>query len=242
MAREPLSPQQKLSLGVVIVIGITTFVFGAFQLNRSIVLPFVRDTSVTFKTVDDIEREREAQLKVQDTDGDGLNDYDELYLFRTSPFLADSDSDGMSDGQEVAQASNPNCPAGKTCRQAPISGGSGAPSSPTGPLGSSGSSVATGQIPGISEQEQGILNAIQTTFGDLEELTPEAMSERIRTMSSDELRNFLEQLGIPRQALDQADDSTLRGLLEEALGETEEDPNVNAAAEEAEAAEQTEGE
>jgi subtilisin family serine protease len=44
-----------------------------------------------------------------DTDGDGLTDGQEIQLYGTSPTLADSDSDGLSDGQEVlVYATNPN--------------------------------------------------------------------------------------------------------------------------------------
>ncbi len=36
-----------------------------------------------------------------DTDGDGLNDYEEATKYRTDPLKADSDGDGLSDGDEV---------------------------------------------------------------------------------------------------------------------------------------------
>jgi hypothetical protein len=44
-----------------------------------------------------------------DSDGDGLTDGQEIDLYATSPTLADSDSDGLSDGEEVlVYATNPN--------------------------------------------------------------------------------------------------------------------------------------
>lgn len=46
--------------------------------------------------------------KTLDTDGDGLTDYDELYVYRTSPYLKDTDGDGYPDNIEVAGTSNPN--------------------------------------------------------------------------------------------------------------------------------------
>lgn len=44
-----------------------------------------------------------------DTDGDGLTDNQEIQLYGTSPTLADTDGDGLSDGQEVlVYSTNPN--------------------------------------------------------------------------------------------------------------------------------------
>ncbi|MBU1131265.1 hypothetical protein KJ840_03980 [Patescibacteria group bacterium] len=54
-------------------------------------------------------------LQEKDTDLDGLSDYDELYFYRSSPYIADSDSDGFSDFEEVKSNENPNCPAGQSC-------------------------------------------------------------------------------------------------------------------------------
>ncbi|MDQ6997801.1 MAG: Ig-like domain-containing protein, partial [Mariprofundus sp.] len=43
----------------------------------------------------------------EDSDGDGLTDADELNIYGTNPNLADTDSDGFSDGFEVTYGSNP---------------------------------------------------------------------------------------------------------------------------------------
>lgn len=44
---------------------------------------------------------------LQDTDSDGLSDGDELFTYNTHPLVADTDSDGASDGDEVAAGTDP---------------------------------------------------------------------------------------------------------------------------------------
>lgn len=56
-----------------------------------------------------------AELQSQDTDSDGLSDFEELYVDNTSPYLADSDSDGTSDADELRAGTNPNCPEDEQC-------------------------------------------------------------------------------------------------------------------------------
>lgn len=43
-----------------------------------------------------------------DTDGDGLSDYDEIFIYKSNPLSIDTDGDGLTDAQEVANATNPN--------------------------------------------------------------------------------------------------------------------------------------
>ncbi|RJQ31949.1 hypothetical protein C4572_01900 [Candidatus Parcubacteria bacterium] len=64
-------------------------------------------------------------LSLKDTDADGLSDYDELYVFATSPYLEDSDSDGLTDKDEIAQKTDPNCPKGQQCQDVPAENTSG---------------------------------------------------------------------------------------------------------------------
>lgn len=51
-------------------------------------------------------------LQQEDTDADTLSDFDELYIYNTSPYLADTDSDGTDDRAEIAAGTSPTCAAG----------------------------------------------------------------------------------------------------------------------------------
>jgi hypothetical protein len=42
-----------------------------------------------------------------DYDNDGLSKHDELFKYHTNPFLADTDFDGVQDGKEVTNGTNP---------------------------------------------------------------------------------------------------------------------------------------
>lgn len=59
---------------------------------------------------------QDEQLKLQDSDQDGLDDYQEMKVYGTSPFISDTDSDGITDAAEVRAGTDPVCPTGKTCR------------------------------------------------------------------------------------------------------------------------------
>ena len=43
-----------------------------------------------------------------DTDGDGIKDGDEVNIYHTNPLLADTDGDGIPDGAEIAAGTDPN--------------------------------------------------------------------------------------------------------------------------------------
>lgn len=66
-------------------------------------------------TADDLSADN-MELKNKDTDGDGLSDWDELFIYETSPFLEDTDGDGLSDFEEIyTYKTDPLCPEGQDC-------------------------------------------------------------------------------------------------------------------------------
>jgi len=53
--------------------------------------------------IDSDEIDGGTSVGLSDSDGDGLSDYEEIYVTGTNPVLPDSDGDGLSDGQELNQ-------------------------------------------------------------------------------------------------------------------------------------------
>jgi hypothetical protein len=51
--------------------------------------------------------ERTPEKAVLDSDKDGITDFDEVNIFNTDPFAADTDNDGFNDGAEILNGYNP---------------------------------------------------------------------------------------------------------------------------------------
>ncbi len=101
-----------LSLLLVAIIAITTL--WIVQLKRNIISPLYGD-SPNNTVATNQPTENEIDLRAKDTDSDGLNDWDELNLYKTSPYLADTDSDTFPDKQEIDSSNDPTCPQGQNC-------------------------------------------------------------------------------------------------------------------------------
>ncbi|MDP3794275.1 MAG: hypothetical protein Q8R07_06065, partial [Candidatus Uhrbacteria bacterium] len=119
-----LRSEQRTAVVVLFLCAVSALGLSISQFSQQLHAPFLiskNKQQLTQKFFADQAREdnKVGALKQKDTDHDGLSDYDELYVYRTSPYLADSDSDDISDAIEIAQGADPNCPKGKTCFQAP---------------------------------------------------------------------------------------------------------------------------
>lgn len=116
--------QRNWSLAGLSTLTVAIMVMWFLQFKQNITAPLYRQlgltnnqeiaTALKGQTINKKEQQDEA-LKLLDTDRDGLSDYDELYIYNTSPFLEDSDSDGVSDKVEIERGQDPNCPIGKDC-------------------------------------------------------------------------------------------------------------------------------
>ncbi|MEK7183884.1 MAG: hypothetical protein AAB776_04610 [Patescibacteria group bacterium] len=111
-----LSREQKAGFVFVIVCGLCALVLGGQYLWTHMAAPFaVSYTGPRFVTGSEEEAAAIAEQRRADTDLDTINDYDELYIYKTSPYLEDSDSDGLADGAEISSGQDPNCATGAAC-------------------------------------------------------------------------------------------------------------------------------
>ncbi|MDP3244155.1 MAG: hypothetical protein Q8M83_00670 [bacterium] len=144
------------------------------------------------------DKQATEELKIKDTDGDGLSDYDELIVYKTSPYLEDTDSDGFIDKQEIASGNDPNCPVGRDC----LAAAGGLPSSTDISQENLGKDLLSGS--GAS----GVANTGGTTDWSLLQnfdLTPV------------QLRELLKQNGFSEDELKKIDDATLKEIWQSTL-------------------------
>lgn len=191
-------PQEQLVFFAVILGGIAALIFGIAYAKDHITEPLAFEP-VHIKTIEEQEQEKLEGLRTKDTDADELSDYDELYVWKTSPYIQDSDSDGYDDKTEIESGNDPNCPQGTECRGASSTAAldESAPLSGSDPLG---------LFPEPTRNQ---------LFGD-QNLN---LIDPLAGASPQELRDLLRQLGISEEQLSQLDDATLLRLYQESLGQ-----------------------
>jgi hypothetical protein len=153
-----LNWEQKAGITALSVCCLFLFFGGISQLRSYVRKPFlvshrnladaIRIRTQTYQN--DEKQARELQLK--DTDRDGISDYDEQYVYRTSPYLPDSDSDGLSDSEEIAAGEDPNCPQGKNCLDIQTA----VPETPTSTLELGAGTSLAGIQAAVSAQQSGV--------------------------------------------------------------------------------------
>ena len=116
-----LNKGQKISVILLAFFAVLVVFLWSLQFKKSISEPFAyKDSEEKEAESSAFNADNEELLKTKDTDGDGLSDWDELYFYKTSPYLEDSDSDGFSDKEEIDSDNDPNCPIGRDCYSAGI--------------------------------------------------------------------------------------------------------------------------
>ncbi len=81
-------------------------VFAQFVKPSGLAGPMANDT-IRIDRFGDADFDGTNNVNDADNDNDGLSDDDEVNIYRTDPFVADTDLDGVSDAREVAEGTSP---------------------------------------------------------------------------------------------------------------------------------------
>ncbi len=210
------------------VFALLAVIFGAMQWVDSIKLPFLLSESQQLATTESTGNESQdlLQLQVQDTDSDGLTDYDELYLYNTSMYLEDTDSDGYSDFQEIQDGFDPNCPKGSVCETITVNNTS---------LESDITNLTNEELrallieQGLSPEQvvgfddQTLRETYNQALGTLEQDNQfsDLLDSVDLNLSPDEIRQVLIEQGLSESEVNQLTDQELTTIWQEALSETQ---------------------
>ncbi|USN53671.1 MAG: hypothetical protein H6760_00670 [Candidatus Nomurabacteria bacterium] len=184
-------PEQSGSRGFFIALisfGAVGLLLGIVSLAKNIQSPFVPNANL-IAVQQDTNQENISDLQQRDTDGDGLSDYEELYQYNTSPYLADSDSDTIDDKKEIESGNDPNCPSGQDCTGLGVNTNTSTVDDALGLTNSSTNTSATN-------------TSTSTSAVDMAQL-----------------REVLKASGAPAYVVDSTDDATLLELYNELVAE-----------------------
>ncbi|PKM91093.1 hypothetical protein CVU82_03490 [Candidatus Falkowbacteria bacterium HGW-Falkowbacteria-1] len=150
-------------------------------------------------------------LKLVDTDGDSISDWDELFIYGTSPYLEDTDGDNLTDYEEASvYKTDPLCPEGQNC-------------SSSGMISSQESENTTNPLLD-SNGNSDILNVLNSGSGSSTDNSSISQSYQI---SPDEIRTELRKAGFSDDDLNLLSDDDLLGVYYELLNEAYSDISQN---------------
>ena len=239
-ARPPtLTFRARLLFIAMMIIGVGGLIWGGWRVIYSMKAPFLPKADVNNANAD---LNQLIALQNQDTDEDGLSDYDELYVHKTSIYLKDTDSDGYDDKTEIQTGNNPICPAGTDCGLPETNANTNAAVEPAGPDMTSVNQVLSGDL--TAEQIRQLLidsgvpaaDLAQIDDASLIQLYQQALTEQangdnntnsvdemaaLKNLSADEIRQLLLKQGYTQAELDKIDDDALLEMWQEILAEEE---------------------
>jgi hypothetical protein len=220
-----ISRGRKIAAISMAVFGLGILAYWAIDTNRTIMgrnmenppsPPLTKGAGIENGPTSGDEAQNAEELKAKDTDSDGLNDYDEQYVYHTSPYLEDSDSDQIKDNEEVAANKNPNCPEGRVC--ADLRTDISTSTTPTNNLDNQIETLLDMQARTESaakaiSQNQGTSSS-SGVAGDLENSAAKILGGQIDAKS---LRQVLLGSGMDKALLDKINDEQLMATYQEAL-------------------------
>lgn len=202
-----MNPKPNTLVALIITAGAVGIGLGVFQLYRELKLPAPKSENVA--TINNTRNELIA-LQERDTDQDGISDFDELYSYGTSPYLPDSDSDGIPDKAEIDANKDPNCPEGKACRDQSVNDNT-----------NSSNTNALANLFDINN------NSVANDNSNTPITSNTIVNPTLDQVSNEELREVLKKSGVPSDTVDKMDDATLRQLYAEALQQENSSSNIN---------------
>ncbi len=240
---------KRRALIVLVVFGFIILYFGVWYIAQQISVPFESVVSTNEEsTSTNTTNEQVKSLRERDTDGDGLNDFDELNIYKTSPYIADSDSDGLDDNVEIADGTDPNCPEGQTCGRVvtntsntnaadelfPDLVPAEAPDTSTTDLSNlsvdelrkilKDAGASAEAVDKISDED--LLDTYQEVLAEEGQGSTTAVEDnnavtydQLSSMSADDIRKILVGSGIPQETINQYDDAALIQIFQDSLEE-----------------------
>jgi len=183
-----LSKEQKIGFVLLLAFAILVVGLGVLQIRNNMYGHFALNNSIPATLKDQVDTV--DALRFRDTDKDTLTDFDELYIYGTSQYIADTDSDGIDDGEEVKSGINPLCAEGTSnCELSPESVAI-AINTSTGDIAGSDLEVPAGQM--ALDLEEAIKDPVQ-------------------------IRQMLLSAGIEQEILNQISDIELMAMITEMM-------------------------
>lgn len=205
-----LTSQQKVGFSLLLIFGLLVVGLGFLQMRSNIYSPLLQQQASTVQQRITRSAGLDETIRLQqiDTDQDGLSDFEEFEFYQTSPYLPDTDSDGVTDRDEITAGTDPLCPEGGTCES-----GAG--------TGRTSSTPVTSPIAEAPTASDLLLGAIEDTRKDeqVQEISEEELAQ-INLIASDPeaLRAILLSTGqVTEEQLAQFDDETLLRLSAQVL-------------------------
>jgi len=250
------TPMEKFFVLFLIIITASAVVLGYLQLRQNIKVPLyssilseerakIKQQYQVDNNVNTVEQAELTRLQNQDSDLDGLSDYSEIYLYKTSAYLEDSDSDGIWDKQEILAGSDPNCPEGQVCETSISQTESSQPAVTEFIASDIDQEVANGldlgdmedllQLEsqllsgeldladiGIDDPDlQAILEQVrESNIPELDQLSDEEkdqVKQSLENLTPEEIRQELQARGIDRAILDQVSDEQMMEIFMQTL-------------------------
>lgn len=185
-----LSKEQKTGFVLLVIFAILAVGLGVLQIRNGLYAPFALSNKVPLTLKNDLNGP--DSLRFRDTDHDELSDFDELYVYGTSPYLYDTFSYGMSD-KEVVGKNLPLCPGGKCADSLADSSTSTIVDSSVGSPSAVSVPIGVGEDPGTPQDLDQILN------------------------DPVQLRKMLAESGVSQEVLKKLSDSELLKMVTEIL-------------------------